>query len=94
MRLEAHGASVGVLALWEWFAGLSRLAKPVEYVYLPDAPHILVKPWERRTSQQGAVDWFSYWLKGEEDSDPAKSEQYARWRELRKEDSAAAGAVK
>jgi hypothetical protein len=29
------------------------------------------------------VDWFRFWLKGEEDPDPAKVEQYARWRELR-----------
>jgi len=36
------------------------------------------------TSQQGNVDWFCFWLKGEEDPDPAKAEQYARWRELRK----------
>ena len=35
-------------------------------------------------SQQGAVDWFRFWLKGEEDLDPAKAEQYTRWRELRK----------
>jgi hypothetical protein len=25
-----------------------------------------------------------FWLKGEEDPDPAKADQYARWRELRK----------
>jgi hypothetical protein len=30
------------------------------------------------------LDWFRFWLKGEEDPDPAKAEQYARWRELRK----------
>jgi len=30
------------------------------------------------------VDWFCFWLKGEEDTDPAKVEQYVRWRELRK----------
>jgi len=29
------------------------------------------------------VDWMKFWLKGEEDSDPAKAEQYNRWRELR-----------
>ena len=90
VRLEAHGASSGVLELWEWFSGLSRLAKPVEYVYLPDASHILVKPWERRASQQGAVDWFSFWLKGEEDPGATKRDQYRRWRELRKESSAMA----
>jgi hypothetical protein len=30
------------------------------------------------------VDWYSFWLKGEEDPEPAKVEQYKRWRELRK----------
>jgi hypothetical protein len=30
------------------------------------------------------VDWFCFWLKGEEDPDPDKAEQYKRWRELRK----------
>jgi hypothetical protein len=36
------------------------------------------------TSQEGKVDWFCFWLKGEEDPDPEKAEQYKRWRELRK----------
>ncbi len=33
--------------------------------------------------QQGAVDWFAFWLKGEADPDPAKAAQYTRWRALR-----------
>jgi hypothetical protein len=33
-------------------------------------------------SQQGDVDWFSFWLKGEEDSDPTKKEQYKNWENL------------
>ncbi len=73
-----------VLSEWEWFIGLTRLGKPVDLIYLPDGPHVLVKPWERMVSQQGAVDWFRFWLKDEGDPDPAKAEQYARWRELRK----------
>ncbi len=71
-------------ATWEWFVGLKRLGKPVELIWLPDAAHELVKPLERMTAQQGDVDWFCFWLKGEEESDPAKAGQYARWRELRK----------
>ncbi len=35
-------------------------------------------------AQQGNGDWLRFWLKDEEDTDPAKAEQYARWRELRK----------
>ena len=45
---------------------------------------MVVKPLERLASEQGDVDWFRFWLKGEEDPDPTKAEQYARWRELRK----------
>jgi dipeptidyl aminopeptidase/acylaminoacyl peptidase len=73
-----------ILLNWESFVGLKRLGKPVELVWLPDAAHELVKPLERMTAQQGNVDWFCFWLRGEEDPDPSKAEQYARWRQLRK----------
>jgi len=82
-RIEANGP-VSLFFTWEWFAALSRLEKPVEFVYIPEGPHVLVKPWDRMISQQGNVDWFDFWLKGEEDSSPDKVEQYKRWRELRK----------
>jgi len=73
-----------VLVMWEWFCGLLLQDKPVEFIEIPDGDHLLRKPWQRRVAMQGVVDWFSFWLKGEEDLDPAKAEQYARWRELRK----------
>jgi hypothetical protein len=44
----------------------------------------MTKPSERIISQGGTVDWFRFWLKDEEDPDPAEAEQYKRWRELRK----------
>jgi len=81
IRLEAHGASI--LLEWEWFAGLSRLHKPVELIEIPYGEHVLVRPWERLVSQQGTVDWFSFWLQSYEDPDPGKTEQYVRWRKLR-----------
>jgi len=71
------------LGEWEWFAGLSILHKPVEMIILQDGTHVLEKPADRMISQQGSVDWFCFWLKGEEDPDPAKAEQYSRWHELR-----------
>jgi dipeptidyl aminopeptidase/acylaminoacyl peptidase len=72
------------LGEWEWFAALTRLGKPVDMVMMNDGEHLLQKPWDRMISQQGTVDWFVFWLKGEEDMDPAKAEEYGRWRELRK----------
>jgi dipeptidyl aminopeptidase/acylaminoacyl peptidase len=67
---------------WEQFVGLRRLGKPVELIWLPQAAHELVRPMERLTAQQGDVDWFSFWLKGEEDTDPGKAPQYRRWEKL------------
>lgn len=82
VRVQAIGPT-SLLYEWNWYSGLSRLGKPVELIYIPDGTHILEKPWNRLVSQEGNVDWFRFWLKGEEDPDPAKADQYARWRELR-----------
>jgi dipeptidyl aminopeptidase/acylaminoacyl peptidase len=69
---------------WEIFAGLKWLNKPVELLnFFPSGEHVLVKPWQRMLSQQTTVDWYCFWLKGEEDPNPAKAEQYSRWRAMR-----------
>ena len=81
IRVECH--DWGIVGCWEWYSVLTHMEKPVELIYLPDAMHILVKPWERLTSQQGDVDWFCFWLKGEIDADPKKREQYGRWTDMR-----------
>jgi hypothetical protein len=82
LQIQALGPS-SIFGEWEWFEGLTRLEKPVDMVYLPAGSHVLVKPWDRIVSQEGALDWFSFWLKGEEDPDPEKAAQYSRWKELR-----------
>src|SRR5205814_2874826 len=83
LRIIALNNTYSLLGEWEWFAGLCRLGRPVEMVLVQDGSHILEKPWDRMISQQGNVDWFVFWLKHEEDPDPAKADQYRRWRELR-----------
>ena len=75
---------VSYLGEWEWFSALSILGKPVEMVLMEEDSHELVKPWNRHISLEGNVEWFDFWLNGHEDPDPAKAEQYARWRGLRK----------
>jgi dipeptidyl aminopeptidase/acylaminoacyl peptidase len=85
LRLESDGNDYAqVLNEWENFIALKRLRKPVELVFISHGDHPVVKPWDRLTSQQGNVDWMVFWLKDEEDPDPAKAEQYKRWHELRK----------
>jgi dipeptidyl aminopeptidase/acylaminoacyl peptidase len=82
LRIEAIGPA-SVLMEWELYASLRQQAKPVDIIYIPYGQHILQKPLDRLASQQGNVDWFRFWLQGYEDPDPAKSEQYRRWRRLR-----------
>lgn len=82
IRLESHGMD-SVLGLWGWYSLLSQKREPVDMIVLPHAPHLLVKPWERMTSQQGDVDWFSFWLKGEGSPGSEKSAEYTRWERLR-----------
>ena len=91
MRLDKINAPLlmqsitGPLGEWEIYTGLRWLKKPVELLnFYPEGVHELVKPQQKYLSEQSAVDWYCFWLKGEEDPDPAKAEQYKRWRELRK----------
>jgi hypothetical protein len=82
--LVVGGGPLGVLSMWEPYAGLRNLQKPVELIMLNTHEHVLSNPAVRMASQGGSVDWFRFWLQDYEDLDPAKAEQYTRWRELRK----------
>jgi dipeptidyl aminopeptidase/acylaminoacyl peptidase len=82
--LEVIATTRGVLSMWEPYAALRYLHKPVDLLVLNSEEHVFTNPAERLISQGNTVDWFRFWLKGEEDTDPAKAEQYARWRDLRK----------
>jgi dipeptidyl aminopeptidase/acylaminoacyl peptidase len=74
----------GTLQMWEPYAGLRSLRKPVDLIVLNTDEHVLTNPAVRMASQGGTVDWFRFWLQGYESPDTGKVEQYARWRELRK----------
>lgn len=89
LRFEQY--STYLFPWWDSYVLLKRLHRPVEFVHFPKGTHRLVKPLERLASQQGNVDWFAFWLKGEEDPDPAKRQQYIRWRLLRDEQIKADG---
>lgn len=68
---------------WDVFTLLRRNKFPVEMISIPDGAHVLFKPWERLSAQEAIVDWYDFWLNQHEDTDPAKAEQYLRWRVLR-----------
>ena len=73
----------GLLFMWEPYAWLHYLKKPVDLMMLNSDEHVLTNPAVRLASQGSSVDWFRFWLQGYEDPDPTKTEQYTRWRELR-----------
>lgn len=83
LRIEMLGRS-SVLQEWEIYSALRLQNKPVEALYLPDAPHVLVKPQERYLSQQGNVNWFSFWLLGQAARDQENQKDFERWEGLRK----------
>jgi hypothetical protein len=70
--------------MWDAYAGLRYLHKPTDLIIFNTDEHVLTNPAMRLASQGGSVDWFQFWLQGYEDPDPAKQEQYKRWRDLRK----------
>ena len=75
---------VSLLDMWQPYAGLRYLHKPVDLIMLNTDEHVLTSPAVRMASQGGSVDWFRFWLQDYEDPSPAKAEQYTRWRELKK----------
>ena len=83
LMVVGSGRASLLLMMWEPYAGLRLLHKPVDLILLNTDEHILTNPAMRMASQGGTVDWFRYWLQDYEDPNPAKTEQYHRWRELR-----------
>jgi len=68
--------------------GLAKVSRrnelPTEMVVYPDTGHMLTNPQLQREAAERNLDWFRFWLKGEEDTSPAKREQYGRWRAMAK----------
>jgi len=72
----------GAASMWAPYIGLRNLNKPVDLMIFDGSEHVATNPAIRMGSQGGSVDWFRFWLQDYEDPDPAKAEQYTRWREL------------
>jgi len=65
------------------YTSLRELGKPVELFVYPNELHVVNQAKHRYQIYERNLDWFRFWLKSEESPDPAKSEQYRRWRQLR-----------
>jgi dipeptidyl aminopeptidase/acylaminoacyl peptidase len=81
--LLMQSADTEYLASLETFMALREAGKPVELIVYPDEYHEKWQPDHRYAVYTRNIDWFSFWLMGREDPDPAKTKQYVRWREMR-----------
>jgi dipeptidyl aminopeptidase/acylaminoacyl peptidase len=66
-----------------WWSAMRDAGKTLEMFVFPREPHRLIQPAHQWMNFERQVDWFRFWLKGEEDADPAKRAQYERWEQLR-----------
>jgi hypothetical protein len=66
----------------ELYARLSHSPTPMELHVFPDEAHMKVQPRHRLAVYSRNLDWFRFWLQDHSDPDPAKAEQYRRWRAM------------
>lgn len=66
----------------EYFAPLIESGAPTEVHVFPDAPHYKIQPRRRLAIYQRNLDWFRFWLLGEE-AGGSRAAQFERWRKLK-----------
>jgi dipeptidyl aminopeptidase/acylaminoacyl peptidase len=57
--------------------------RPMDYMTIPEAGHVIPGALFHKAAMDLNVDWMNFWLQNREDPDPAKAEQYKRWRMIR-----------
>ena len=92
---DLHFVGLRTATLWE--AGVHSLATlsipgakatrkagaPTEFIVYPQTFHNPHLASIQRESAERNLEWFAFWLRGEEIHGDTKSEQYVRWRSLR-----------
>lgn len=64
---------------------LRELGKPVELRIYPGERHVRNQPKHKHEIYVRNVDWFRFWLNGDEDVSPEKAEQVSRWKKMREQ---------
>jgi dipeptidyl aminopeptidase/acylaminoacyl peptidase len=79
MHLAAHET----FAMVRLIRNLADAGKPYDAYIFPEETHIKWQPAHLAFIMSRNLDWFRFWLQDAEDPNPAKAEQYRRWRKLR-----------
>ena len=61
-----------------------RAGRADAYVF-PHESHQKSQPRHKLAAYERNMDWLRFWLLDVESEDPVKMDQYARWREMRKQ---------
>lgn len=88
LRIHVESGPIATVAYfgWELFVRLRQQRKPVELYVVPEiarGSHGLQNPRQCAASQEGAVDWFDFWLNGREPSGGRSTALHQEWRRLR-----------
>ncbi len=86
MHLAAHET----YALIRLIRRLADAGKPYDTYVFPEETHIKWQAAHLHAITSRNLDWFRFWLQDIEDPNPAKAEQYLRWRKLREQQRAGA----
>ncbi len=70
------------LVALEYFVPLIESGAPTEIRVFPHEPHYKIQPRHRLAVYQRNLDWFRFWLLGEE-AGGERAEQFERWRQLK-----------
>lgn len=73
------------------FVAFRDAKKPIEVYVFPGEYHIKWQALHKLAVAERTVDWFRFWLKNEEGSDPKRADEYARWRAMRNEQTHSPG---
>lgn len=90
MHLAAHET----YALIRLIRNLADAGKPYDAYVFPAETHIKWQAAHLHAITTRNLDWFRFWLQDYEDPNPAKAEQYQRWRKLREQHGGSTAATR
>ena len=83
LKVVALNNHRSLMTMWQPYANLRYLRKPVDLIIIPDSEHVMTNPRERMISQGGTVDWFRFGSRAKKIPIPTKPSSTSGWRELR-----------
>jgi len=67
----------------EAVTALREAGQPVDVYTFPNESHVKWQPVHRLAVYRRGIQWFDFWLRGLEDTDPVQPDQYEVWRAFR-----------